>query len=269
MSLLTHVSTDPWLGTELGSGLGAPAAVGGQITAGSLLGAYRRGIFCQPRTDPGQIALNHTLYAPDVDAGDIPVLPGDGNPYATLWWSPPVRYVIPVDDVHLGRSSRRTLRGSVWTTSMDTDFDGVITACRGEREPRWITDELVNALRQLWEARWVRTIEVWNGSHLVGGLFGCALAGVFIMDSAFHTEPEAAKVAIADLGRRACAGNISLLDTQVRTEYTVRMGAREMHRAEYLRRLDVHGGQGQVEAGIGRAQDVLSSKSPVSESERA
>lgn len=259
MLLLENVSTDPWLDVEVGAGFGAPVAIGGRITADSLLGAYRRAIFCQPRTDPEQIALNRALYDPDVSAGDIPVLPssGDGDPYATLWWSPQVRYVIPVAEVRLGRTSRRMLRDSTWTTTMDTDFEGVIGACRGEREPRWLTNELISALRELWEARWVRTVEVWDGARLVGGLFGCALAGAFVMDSAFHIEPEAAKVAIADLGRRTVGGGITLLDTQVRTEYTVRMGAREMPRDEYLERLQVYGGQGTVDAGLGYARDLV------------
>jgi len=258
MLLLENVSTDPWLGVEVGPGLGAPVAIGGQITAESLLGAYRRAVFCQPRIDPEQIALNRALYGPDVSAGDIPVLPGDADPYSTLWWSPQVRYVIPADEVRLGRTSRRMMRDSAWTTTMDTDFEGVIAACRGEREPRWLTGELISALRELWEVRWVRTVEVWDGTRLVGGLFGCALAGVFIMDSAFHIEPEAAKVAIADLGRRTAGGGITLLDTQVRTEYTVRMGAREIPRDEYLDRLEVYGGQGTIDAGLGYARELVS-----------
>ena len=254
---------DPWSDTQpiqgvgLGLGLGVPVAVGGRVTAGALLGAYRRAIFCQPRSDPGQIAMNRDLYGPDVRSGDIPVLPGDGDPYSVLWWSPLDRYVIPVGGVRLGRTSRRALRTCTWTTTVDADFEGVLSACRGEREPRWITDDLVAALRDLHAAGWARSIEVWDGERLVGGLFGCALAGVFVMDSAFHVEPEAAKVAIADLARRAAGHGISLLDTQVRTEYTVRMGAFALPRAAYLARLAGDGGPGVIDTRVGSAQDLL------------
>jgi leucyl/phenylalanyl-tRNA--protein transferase len=271
MLMLESALADPWtalgvgvgveaetsLGVGLGLGLGVPVAIGGEITPGSLLGAYRRGLFCQPRTDPEQIELNRALYEPDVRSGDIPVLPGGGDPYALLWWSPPVRYVIPADGVRLGRTSRRAIRACGWTTSVDTDFDAVITACRGEREPRWITDELITALRTLHAAAWVRTIEVRDGDRLVGGLFGCALDGVFVMDSAFHIEPEAAKVAIADLARRTRAGRITLLDTQVRTEYTVRMGATAQPRDEYLARLGAQGNPGVISAGTSFARDLV------------
>jgi len=140
---------------------------------------------------------------------------------------------------------------------VDADFEGVLAACRGDREPRWITDDLVVALRDLHAAGWVRSIEVWDGDRLIGGLFGCALAGVFVMDSAFHREPEAAKVAIADLARRAAGGGISLLDTQVRTEYTVRMGAFALSRAEYLAQLAGDGGPGVIDTRVGSARDPL------------
>ena len=225
---------DPWAGVELGFGLGAPVAIGGELTPERLLAGYHRALFCQSRTDPGEIESNRALYGPDVRAGDIAVLPGDADPYSLLWWSPDVRYVMRVDEVHLGRTSRRTLRASSWTTTVDTDFDAVIAGCRGDREPRWITDELVAALRVLHDRGWVRTVEVWDGGRLVGGLFGCALDGVFVMDSAFHVEPEAAKAAIADLARRAAPGGTTLMDAQVKTDYTVRMGAHALPRHEYL-----------------------------------
>jgi len=254
--------TDPWKDLATGPGLGVPVAIGGTITPGSLLGAYRRGLFCQPRTAPEQIELNRSLYGPDVSAGDIPVLPCEGDPYSILWWSPSTRYVIPVAEVRLGRTSRRALRTRDWTTTVDRDFEGVIAACRGDREPRWITDELVAALRGLRDEGWIRTVEVWDGSRLVGGLFGCAVGGVFIMDSAFHAEPEAAKVAIADLARRVGANGIALLDTQVRTEYTVRMGSRELPRHDYLTHLAAGQRPGFVEPGIGHARDLVSRAEP-------
>lgn len=77
------------------------------------------------------------------------------------------------------------------------------------------------------------------------------------MDSAFPREPEAAKVAIADLARRAAGSGIGLLDTQVRTEYTVRMGAFALPRTEYLAQLAADGGPGVIDTRIGSARDLL------------
>lgn len=195
-------------------------------------------MFCQPRSDQDEIARNKATYAPDVRAGDIAVLPGSGNPYATLWWSPPVRYVIPVSQVHLSRSLRRTIRTRDWVTTLDTDFDGVIAGCRAGREPCWITDELVTALRPLKDAGWVHTVEVWDDDHLIGGMYGFAIGGVFIGESAFHREPDAAKVAITDMASRARACGMTLFDTEIKSAYTVQLGADPMLRADYLTHLE-------------------------------
>lgn len=213
-------------------------AIGGEVTAPAVLGAYRRGIFCQPRNSSRDIAANHKLYGPDVVAGDVPVLPGNGNPYAILWWRPASRFVIPVGHLHIGRTLGKTLARNNWTTTVDTDVQRVITACRAGREPCWLTDELVAALIVLSDYGWIHSLEVRDGDELIGGLFGCAFEQVFVMDSAFRTRPDAVKVAIVDLAARARDCGIALLDAQVRSEYTIRLGAVSIDRAEYMRCLD-------------------------------
>jgi leucyl/phenylalanyl-tRNA---protein transferase len=235
----TAMLNDPWTNVQLGDGFGVPVAIGGDLTPSAILGAHRRAVFCQARSDQAQISESEATYAPDVHAGDIPVLRGDSvrSPYGILWWSPADRYVIRVGDVHLGRTVRKSIRSNDWHTTVDRDFEGVMNGCRGDREPRWMTDELIEALRVLATANWVHTIEVWDGSELIGGLFGCAVGGVFIMESAFHRRPDAAKVAVADLAARAADGSITLLDTEVKSDYTVRMGALAMPREEYLTHL--------------------------------
>lgn len=225
---------DPWDGVETGAGLGVPVAIGGRVSPAALLGAHRRAIFCLPSADPGQIAEREATYGPDVAAGDIAVLPGTGNPYATLWWSPATRWVIPAGEVHLGRSAFRSIRAGGWTITLNRDFDGVIDGCRGDREPRWITDELAGSLRVLAGAGHAHTVEVWEGSELVGGLFACSSGSVMIMESAFRRRPDAAKAAIADLSARAAEAGFTYLDAEVKSGYTERMGARAMARPDYL-----------------------------------
>jgi len=250
---------DPWTGVRLGDGYGVPVAIGGELTPGAILGAHRRAVFCQARSDPQQITESKAIYTPDVTAGDVPVLPGSGpgSPYAILWWSPAVRYVIRPDRVHLGRTLRRSIRGSGWHTTLDQDFDGVMAGCRGDREPRWMTDELIGALHVLADAGCVHTVEVWDRGDLVGGLFGCAVGGVFVMESAFHRVPGAAKVAVADLACRVAGSGITLLDTEVKSDYTVRMGAFAMPRDDYLAHLRARARPGAIHSGRRDVRDLL------------
>lgn len=238
MSILTALndatSTFSWDRITLGSGLGVPVAIGGDLTPEGVLAAHQRGLFCIPRSRPADIADNEMVYGPDVRAGDIPLISSATNPYSVLWWSPQTRYVMPSEEVALGRGTRSKVRTSGWTTTVNHHFEGVLAGCRGDRQPRWITDPLIDCLHGLRREGWVKSIEVWDGEQLIGGLFGFALPEVFVMSSAFHIKPEAAKVAIADLAHRVAPGAIRLLDAGVRTEYTVRLGARGIPRDEYL-----------------------------------
>ena len=240
---------DPWDGFRLGDGLGVPVAIGGKLTPGMLLGAYRRAIFCQPRCDPNDIALDTKTYYPDVQAGHIPVFHDGADPYGFLWWSPAIRYVIPVTGVYVNRSLRKTMRTSRWTTTVDASLDGIMAECRRNRKPQWITDELVAALRLLKDAGWVHTLEVWDSNYLVGGLYGYAIGSVFIMESAFHLAPDAAKVAIADLASRAGASGITLLDTEVKSDYTIHLGAAPITRQDYLPHLNTRNSPIRIEPG--------------------
>lgn len=256
MTAIAPRLADPWSGIELGPAIGVPAAIGGELTPQTLMAAYHRGLLCQPRSDPAEISRNEVAYGPDVRAGHIPVLPGAGNPYALLWWSPHDRYVIPAERIHIGRTLRRAIRDCSWTTTVDADFAGVMAGCRGHREPRWLTDELIAVHEALRSQGKTRTVEVWEGSRLIGGLFGRSLGKVFIMDSAFHVKPHASKVAIADLSRRAAAAGYALLDAQVRTEYTIQLGAVPISSREYLAQLR-HADPGVIDTGARAAYSLL------------
>jgi leucyl/phenylalanyl-tRNA--protein transferase len=245
--------TDPWQFLELSAGGGVPVAIGGSLSPDAILSACYRGVFCAPTDDLEQIAANEKTYAPDVRAGDVLLLPGTesrpGAAYGVLWWLPRERYVIPVDEIAVSRSLRRTIRAVELITTVDRAFEDVITSCAHGRTPRWITAEFADAVRVLHGRGWARSVEVWEHGRLVGGLFGFALQHVFVMLSAFHRRPDAAKVAIADLARRVSGGGITLLDAEVRTEYTVRLGARPMPRDEYVCRIGARGVHGEVAGG--------------------
>ncbi|MFF2013143.1 leucyl/phenylalanyl-tRNA--protein transferase [Streptomyces sp. NPDC058195] len=250
-------SLEFWPEATLGMGLGVPVAIGGDLSPESLLAAHHHGVFCLPRSEADDLAEAEATYSPDVQTGDIPVLPSTANPYGTQWWSPYLRYVIPTDEIRLGRTVRKKIRGSSWTTRVNEDFTGVLDACRGDRKPRWITETLVDCLKDLHQDGWVKSIEVWEGGDLIGGLFGFALDQVFVMSSTFSRRPHAAKIAIADLARRTDLGNIRLLDAQGHNDYTVSVGARGIPRAEYLQRLGPAGPPGVLDEQPADARRLL------------
>jgi len=183
-------------------------AAGGDLEPGTVLAAYRRGIF--PWPDP------------------------DGR---LLWWSPDPRAVMPLDGFHESRSLRRVRRGGVYRVSRNEACADVIAGCGERAEGTWITPEMRRAYERLHGLGWVRSVEVWHGSALVGGVYGVAIGRFFAAESKFHRAPNASKVALAELVAWLAADGFQLLDVQLATDHLRSLGVVEITRTEYLRRL--------------------------------
>jgi leucyl/phenylalanyl-tRNA--protein transferase len=188
---------------------GEIVAIGADLEPGTVLAAYRRGLF------PMKVGRRRTLG----------------------WWSPDPRGIVPVDGLHVSRSLRRSRRR--FEVRLDTAFEQVMRACADPRRPAgWIDDDFVRAYATLHELGWTHSVETWIDDELVGGLYGVAVGGLFAGESMFHRVTDASKVALVatveHLGRRG----FTLFDVQWVTPHLASMGAVEVRRAEYHRRLD-------------------------------
>ncbi|MGD0676612.1 MAG: leucyl/phenylalanyl-tRNA--protein transferase [Polyangiaceae bacterium] len=193
-------------------------AVGGDLSPERLLLAYRSGIF--PWYDE-----------------NLPI----------LWHSPDPRCVLPVDELHVGRSLRRIINRAVYDIRFDGAFERVIRACKSTPRPgqdgTWITDEMESAYVTLHRMGYAHSIEAWQDGDLVGGLYGVSLGRIFFGESMFAWRPNASKVALVTLARRLQGWGFRWLDAQVPTPHTLALGAREYPRhrfLEMLRRALVH-----------------------------
>lgn len=182
--------------------------VGADLDVATLVAAYHRGIFPWPHV---------------------------GMPL--LWFSPDPRAVIPPTRFRVSRSLRRTLRRSGWTTTVDRAPEEVIEACAVRSEGTWITGEMRDAYVELAALGWVRSLEVWEGRHLVGGVYGVQVGGVLTGESMFHRRTDASKVALLDLCARFAEAGGTLVDVQLQTDHLARLGAVEVPRADLLRLL--------------------------------
>lgn len=199
----------PWLFPHPGEGdTDGVVAVGADLAPGTLLEAYRSGIFPMPI--------------------------GDGR---LGWWSPDPRAIIGPDALRVSRSLRRSTRR--FAVTFDVDFTAVMTACANTPRPGgWITPAFVDAYTDLHRLGWAHSVEVWNDAgELVGGLYGVAIGGLFAGESMFHTATDASKVALVSLVESFRRGGGTLLDVQWSTPHLETLGATEISRREYLRRL--------------------------------
>lgn len=183
-------------------------AVGGDLSTERLLRAYGSGIF-----------------------------PWSDDP--VTWWSPDPRAVIPLEGLHISRSLRRSLKRP-WTITRDRAFASVIRACAEPapgREETWIGPAIEAAYLGLHEAGHAHSLEVWLDGELAGGIYGVALGGLFAGESMFHRVTDASKVALIHLTNHLREQGFVLFDTQVASPLTLQMGAADIPRADYLRRL--------------------------------
>lgn len=187
-------------------------AVGGDLCSERLLAAYRAGIF-----------------------------PWYSEGWPILWWSPDPRLVLYPDALHVSHSLRRTLRKGRFVVTMDRSFDAVIQACAAARGPRreatWIVPAMVRAYCRLHREGWAHSVETWQDGMLAGGLYGVALGGCFFGESMFSNVSDASKVALVALVRQLAAWEFVMIDCQIRTPHLVRLGARDVSRAQFLGQL--------------------------------
>ncbi|WP_435768974.1 leucyl/phenylalanyl-tRNA--protein transferase [Nocardioides sp. SYSU DS0651] len=183
-------------------------AVGADLEPGTLLAAYRVGLFPMP----------------------------EGR--SVGWWSPAWRGVLPVDGLRVSRSLRRSARD--FEVRVDTAFAEVVQACADPRRPHgWIDGRIKRAYGELHRLGWAHSVETWRDGVLVGGLYGVAIGGLFAGESMFHRATDASKVALLALveGLRAdpygAAGH-RLVDVQWATPHLTRLGVRQVSRASYV-----------------------------------
>jgi leucyl/phenylalanyl-tRNA--protein transferase len=169
--------------------------------------------------------------------GIFPMAQEDG---AIYWYDPDPRAILPLDQFHVPRSLRRTIKKAKFEIRFDTVFERVIRACAAtgpDREQTWISEEIVAAYTRLNARGFAHSVEAWSDERLVGGLYGVAIRGLFAGESMFSCQTDASKVALVHLVSRLRHQGFQLLDVQFMTEHLRHFGAIEIPSAVYKVRL--------------------------------
>ncbi|HJP20567.1 MAG TPA: leucyl/phenylalanyl-tRNA--protein transferase [Alphaproteobacteria bacterium] len=160
----------------------------------------------------------------------------EGRRDTTLFWvDPELRGIIPLNDFHVPKRLKRTLRQPPRVT-VDRAFQRVIENCAQPtpgRRTTWINDEIIGLYCSLHQRGHAHSLEVWHEQTLVGGLYGLAVGGAFFGESMFSSQADASKVALVYLVARLKQGGYRLLDTQFVTPHLTTFGAIEIARDKY------------------------------------
>ena len=181
--------------------------VGADLAPGTLLAAYRGGLFPMP--------VRKRLIG---------------------WWSPDPRGILPIDGLVVSRSLRASCRR--FEVRYDTAFTEVMRRCGDPRRPHgWITEDFVQAYTLLHEMGWAHSVETWHDGELVGGLYGLLIGRFFAGESMFHTATDASKVAMVGTVAALQTVGATLFDVQWSTPHLASMGVVDVSRVDYLRML--------------------------------
>lgn len=184
--------------------------IGADLAPGTLVAAYRTGLFPMPL---GRRMLGRPMIG---------------------WWSPDPRGVIPLDGLRVSRSLRQSCRR--YEVRWNTCFSRVMAACANPDRPHgWITTEFLDAYGVLHELGWAHSVEVFSpDGDLAGGLYGVRIGGFFAGESMFHRRRDASKVALVALVEAMREREMSLLDVQWTTPHLASLGAVDVDRSRYL-----------------------------------
>lgn len=187
-------------------------AVGGEISPATLAKAYPLGIF--------------PYYAYKTER--------------LVWWAPQSRFVIRPEDIHVSHSMRNMMNKRKYHCTINKAFADVLVGCAGidgriEEDNAWLGPELMDTWMQLHDMGHAKSVEVWEGDELVGGLYGFVSGGCFLGDSMFSCVPSASKLALIHLARHMQAHSGHFIDCQLETPHLKSMGAKYISYDEFLK----------------------------------
>ncbi len=187
--------------------------IGGELNSANLLQAYRRGIFPWP-----------------IDGWPLP------------WFCPEERAILEFKDLHTPRSLLREKKRAPFRLTVDKAFREVVQACaaakRKDDDGTWITNEVIRAYSELHDDGHAHSVEAWDDDDLVGGIYGVDSGGAFAGESMFYARPYASKLALLHLIEHLHERGLDWLDIQVMTPHMRVLGAENISRHRFLKKLE-------------------------------
>lgn len=182
-------------------------AFGGDLSTDRLILAYKSGIF-----------------------------PWFSSGYPILWWSPDPRFVLFPDKLKISSSMKKFIKKTSYKVTFDTSFKEVILSCAKMREESgtWITKEMQKAYCNLYSLNLAHSVEVWENSELVGGLYGVSIGRCFFGESMFSKKDNSSKFGFINLVEFLKKKGFLIIDCQVHTNYLESLGAEHIPRKEFL-----------------------------------
>jgi leucyl/phenylalanyl-tRNA--protein transferase len=176
-----------------------------------------------------------------IKAYQLGIFPWNSPQDPILWWSPDPRFILELDDFKLSKSLKKSMKK--FTYKFDTNFSQVMKNCanidRKTQDGTWINEDLIESFEILHGMGIAHSVESYIDEELVGGLYGLSIGNIFCGESMFAYKSDASKAAFAILVKHLKSWGYDFIDAQVPTQHLKSLGAKEIDREEFLKRLQL------------------------------
>jgi leucyl/phenylalanyl-tRNA---protein transferase len=159
------------------------------------------------------------------------IFPWDNFQHIGAFYFPRKRYMIVPSEIKVPKSINAYFNQNKFTITIDTHFADVMFACRHvkrkDQASSWISSQFESSYAQLHALGYAHSLEVWQGNHLVGGLYGVAIGKVFTGESMFGLVSNAARFAMISLARYLVKHDFDYIDCQVQNQFLETFGGQE------------------------------------------
>ncbi len=148
------------------------------------------------------------------------------------------RFVIFPDKIHISHSMRTLINKNKYQVSVDRAFKDVIHKCgelRIDMQGAWLGPDMEEAYIRLHDQGFARSVEVWEGEELVGGLYGVCIGRCFFGESMFSLVPSGSKLALIYLAKVMLEVGGVMIDCQFETPHLKSMGGEYISYDEYMK----------------------------------
>ncbi|MBC7466756.1 MAG: leucyl/phenylalanyl-tRNA--protein transferase [Bdellovibrio sp.] len=203
--------------------------------------------FANPRnpTIEGIVAVGAKITTENlIESYDNGIFPWPHQGYPMLWFCPDERGVIDFVDVKPPKSFMKWYRKSrpQFKITMNQNFSEVIKNCKKQKRPgqdgTWITSQIEKTYRELHLLGHAKSLEIWLGDELVGGIYGVQSKKYFSCESMFFKVSNASKLALYELIRQFKTDGVTWMDIQMVTDVSGSFGGKLISKDDFLDRIE-------------------------------
>ena len=155
-------------------------------------------------------------------------------------FKPEKRFIIPIHNFHIPKKLFLKYKKSSFKFKVNYQFSEVIELCskiNNKRKETWINPIIKDTYINLHNYGYAKSIECYDGSKIIGGLYGIHIGKCFFGESMFSLENNTSKFCLLFLISILKKYKFTLLDSQYHNTHLLQFGAYEISNKEYQLKL--------------------------------